>query len=128
MAKQKFKKRRSYQREEKPEKIFKQMTRDHLDVLHDIEFSIVSTCRSHSEIDDRMIASALKSAVADTEPVDRLSAALVKDLAQTREMRASVTGDIWIKGLKVVLQSVHTHSDTQPGDREYLSFIQDYVV
>jgi len=122
MAKRKLKKRRSYQHKEKPENIFKQMTRDHLDVLHDIEFSIVSTCCSHSEIDDRMIASALRSVLNGSVPADRLSAALVNDLARTREMRARTTEDIWFKGIKVVLQSVNNHSDKKPGTRDYLDF------
>ena len=129
MLKSKFKKRRSYERKEKPEKIFKQMTRDHLDVLQNIEFSILSTCRNHDDIDDRIIASALKTAVAGSEPVGELSAILINDLVQIRQMRGdSVPDNIWTDGLKVVLRSVRNHSDTQPGDRDYLTFIQNYVV
>ena len=131
MLKPKFKKRRNYERKEKPEKIFKRMTRDHLDVLQNIEFSIISTCRSHGNIDDRIIASALKTAIAGSEPVGELSAILINDLVQIRQMRddeGAVTDSIWTDGLKVVLQSVHNHSDAQPGDRDYLAFIQDYVV
>ena len=37
-------------RQEKPEKIFKQMTNDHVDVLQNIEFSIVSAYRRSSNI------------------------------------------------------------------------------
>ena len=128
MIKRKFKKRRKYERVEKPAKILKQMTRDHVDVLQNIEFSIVSTCRNHDDIDDRMIASALKTAIDGSEPVGELSAALVNDLAGFREMRPSVQDDIWTKGLKVVLESVHTHSDRKPGDRDYLAFIRNYVI
>lgn len=128
MVKRKFKKRRKYERVEKPAKIFKQMTRDHVDVLQNIEFSIVSTCRNHDDIDDRVIASALKTAINGSEPVGELSAVLVNDLAGFREMRPPVPDDIWTKGLKVVLESVHTHSDTKPGDRDYLSFIRNYVI
>ena len=129
MLKPKFKKRRNYERKEKPEKIFKRMTRDHLDVLQNIEFSILSTCRNHDDIDDRIIASALKTAVAGSEPVGELSAILINDLVQIRQMRGdSVPDNIWTDGLKVVLRSVRNHSDTQPGDRDYLTFIQNYVV
>jgi hypothetical protein len=28
----------------------------------------------------------------------------------------------------VVLQSVHNHSDARPGDRDYLTFIRNYIV
>jgi hypothetical protein len=128
MSKLKFKKRRNYERKEKPEKIFEQMTRDHLDVLQNIEFSIVSTCCDRIDIDDRIIASALKTAIVGGEPADALSAVLINNLTNTRRMRADVSDTIWANGLKVVLQSVHTHSDARPGDRDYLTFIQNYVV
>ena len=128
MLKRKFKKRRNYERKEKPEKIFKRMTRNHLDVLQNIEFSIVSTCRNYGDIDDSIIASALKTAIAGSDPVGELSAILINDLVQIRQMRAAVPDNIWTDGLKVVLQSVRTHSDLQPGDRDYLTFIQNYVV
>lgn len=128
MLKPKFKKRRNYERKEKPEKIFKQMTRHHLDVLQNIEFSIVSTCNNHGGIDDKIIAAALKTTIADSEPVDELSTILINDLVQTRRMRADVPDNIWTNGLKVVLQSVHNHSDARPGDRDYLAFIRNYVV
>jgi hypothetical protein len=128
MSKLRFKKRRNYERKERPEKIFKQMTRDHIDVLQNIEFSIVSACRGHSGIDDNIIASALKAAIAGDEPADELSALLINDLANTRRMREDVPDTIWTNGLKVVLQSVHNHSDARPGDRDYITFVQNYVV
>jgi len=119
---------RKFIREEKPEKIFKRMTRNHLDVLQNIEFSIVSTCRGHRDIDDKIISSALRAAIAGDEPADELSALLTKDLANIRRMRADVPDKIWTNGLKVVLESVHNHSNTRPGDRDYLTFIQNFVV
>ncbi len=128
MSKLRFKKRRNYERKERPEKIFKQMTRHHIDVLQNIEFSIVSACRGNSGIDDKIIASALKAAIAGDEPADELSALLTNDLANTRRMREDVPDTIWTNGLKVVLQSVHNHSDARPGDRDYITFVQNYVV
>jgi hypothetical protein len=127
MLKPKFKKRRNYQRQEKPEKLFKEMTRHHLDVLESIESSIVTVCGSYSDIDDRIIASAMKTSIAGGEPESFLAAEVIGDLTYVRQTRADVTDDIWTKGLKVVLQSVHTHSDIQPGDREYLNFIRTFV-
>jgi hypothetical protein len=47
MKKPKYKKRRNYEHKEKPEKIYKRMGRDHVDVLQNIEFSIVSASRRH---------------------------------------------------------------------------------
>jgi hypothetical protein len=127
--KPKYKKRRNYQRKEKPEKLYKRMTRDHVDVLQNIEFAIVSTCRRYEDIDDCIIVSALKTAIAGSEPVEELSAALIYDLAQIRQIRGEPTPDnIWTDGLKVVLWSVRNHSDANPGDRDYLAFIQNFVV
>jgi len=128
MSKLRFKKRRNYERKEKPEKIFKQMTQHHLDVLQNIESSIVSTCRDHSGIDDNIIASTLKAAIAGNEPADALSALLMNNLANIRQIRPDVPDTIWTKGLKVVLESVLNHSDARTGDRDYLTFIQNYVV
>ncbi len=127
MSKLKFKKRRSYDRREGPEKIFTQMTRDHVDVLQNIEFSIVRTCKRDGEIDDKIIASALKSAIADSEPAGELAGMVVEGLGQLREKRSDVEGNVWTKGLKVVLESVHTHSELRPGDKDYLDFIRNFV-
>ena len=129
MIKPKYKKRRNYEHKEKPEKIYKRMTRNHVDVLQNIEFSIVSACRRHEDIDDSIIASALKTAIAGSEPVGELSAVLIDDLAHIRQIRDEpIPDNIWTDGLKVVLWSVRNHSDAQPGDRDYLAFIQNYAV
>ena len=128
MSKIKIRRRRKYERKENPKKIFKQMTRDHLDVLQNIEFSIVSTCRDCCDIDDSIIASALKTAIAGGEPADELSGLLINNLESIRQARLDVQETIWKNGLKVVLESVHTHSGAQPGDRDYLKFVLRYVV
>jgi len=104
------------------------MTRDHLGVLQNIEFSIVSTCSDCCDIDDSVIASALKTLIADGEPADELSGLLVNSLENTRLVRVDVPETIWKNGLKVVLESVHTHSKARPGDRDYLNFVLPYVV
>ncbi len=118
---------RKFIREEKPEKIFKRMTRNHLDVLQNIESTILSASRSHSNIDDKIVASALKTAIADEDPVEELSGLLVKDLDNTRLIRADVSNQLWKDGLKVVLKSVYNHSAAQAGDRDYLDFVSEYV-
>ena len=128
MSKNKIIRRRKFERQENPRKILKQMTRDHLDVLQNIEFSIGSTYRRCPDIDDRVIASALKTALADGKPADELSTLLINKIECIRQTRLDVPDTIWKNGLKVVLKSVHTHSDAQPGDRDYLNFVLHYVV
>ena len=127
MVKRKFKKRRNYQRKENPKKMMKEMANNHLDVLQNIEFSILETCREHQKIDDRTVAAALKNAIDGSEPADLLTTELVKNLDHYRHLNLSVSDEIWTKGLEVVLNSVHTHSDTKPGDKYYLAFIQSFI-
>lgn len=128
MVKLKFKKRRNYQRQENPEKNYKQMTQHHVDVLENIEHSILATYRNCEALDDGVVASALKSAIDGSEPDGSLAVMVRDDLALVRQTRFDVAEDIWNKGLRVVLWSVHNHSDTQPGDKEYLYFIRTFVV
>jgi len=118
---------RKFIRQEKPEKIFKQMTSDHVDVLQNIEFSIVSASRCNSNIDDRVVASVLKTAIAGGDAADELSHSLIKALEDIRLLRADVSDEIWKNGLKVVLQSVCDHSDMRTGDRDYLEFISSFL-
>jgi hypothetical protein len=127
MAKQKIKRRRSYQRVERPEKMLKQMSRDHLEVLHCIESSIVYTCRDHDDIDDRTIALALKTSIDSSEPADQLTTLLVENFAESRQMYDPVPDEIWLKGLKVVLFSVNNHSSKKPGAKDYLDFTKGYI-
>jgi len=122
MTKRKFKKRRPYEKIENPRTVFRKMTRDHVDVLENIEFALVSAWRKDASIDDRAVALALKAAIVQSPPADALAARLYGELAAVRSFREDVADDIWKAGLKVVLESVHTHSDAAPGDYEYLSF------
>jgi len=114
-------------RQEKPEKIFKQMTSDHVDVLQNIEFSIVSAYRRSSNIDDKVVASALKTVIAGGDAADELSHSLIEALEDIRLLHADVSDEIWKNGLKVVLQSVYDHSDMRTGDRDYLKFISPFL-
>jgi hypothetical protein len=103
------------------------MTNDHVDVLENIEFSIVSAYRSNSNIDDKVVASALKTVMAGDDAADGLSHSLIEAIEDMRLLRADVSDEIWKKGLKVVLQSVYDHSDMQTGDRDYLDFISPFL-
>jgi hypothetical protein len=127
MAKQKFKKRRPYQRTESPKQIYKEMTTHYVDVLQNIETAIITACDEHESIDDKTIAAALKALIGDGRPTGSLTAFLLETLKVTRLNRPDVSDEIWTKGLKVVLESVHTHSDRNPGDTDYIDFIRDFV-
>ncbi|MBN2183122.1 MAG: hypothetical protein JW715_14515 [Sedimentisphaerales bacterium] len=130
MAKFKLKgrKRKYICREEKPAKIFRQMTENHVDVLENIEFAIVNTWRDNQHIDDKAVAAALKSLIIKEEESKNITACpLIKAIENARLIRSDVSDEIWTKGLKVVLESVHTHSEAEEGDRSYLEFAEMFI-
>ena len=122
------KKRRPFEEVQNPHKLFRKMTQHHTDVLQNIEFALVSKYREHSVIDDRAVAQALEAAITDTEPTDAMSNVLFETLKETRLIRSDVSNDLWRAGLKVVLKSVHTHSDVRTGCRGYLNFVSGFIV
>lgn len=108
-------------------KLLRRMTRDHQDVLQNIEFILVSGYREDGRIDDRIIAQALKAAIRGEVPESARAQSLNESLDEMRELRADVPDDIWRVGLRTVLQSVQRHSNLRPGEREYLDFVSDFV-
>lgn len=104
-------------------KLLRRMTRDHLDVLQNIESIFISAYHEDGSIDDCVIAEVLKVAIRGEEPVSARAQWISDDLDEVRNLRADVTDDIWRDGLKTVLQSVRRHSDLRPGEREYLDFV-----
>ena len=111
----------------KPRKSMKRMARDHLDVLQNIEFVLVSGYRSDRSIDDRIIADVLIAAIFDAEPEDTRARSLNESMESIRVLRSDIPDDIWRDGLRTVLESVHRHSSLKPGSRGYLDFVSDYV-
>jgi len=109
-------------------KLLKRMARDHQDVLQNIEFVLVSGYRSDRSIDDRIVADVLKAAILDDIPEDARAQTLNEGLEEVREIRSDISDDIWLDGLRTVLQSVHRHSSLIAGSRGYLDFVSDYVL
>ena len=108
-------------------KLLKRMTRDHQDVLQDIEFVFISRYREDGRIDDRIVANTLKAAISGDTAEDALAESLNKDLEGVRLLRSDISDEIWRDGLQTVLQSVHRHSYLRPGEREYLDFVCDFI-
>ncbi len=108
-------------------KLYHQMPRDHVDVLQNIEFALVSAWRDNEMIDDSVIASALKISIAGGKPADERTAGVVQRLSAIREVRPDISDELWNNGLKVVLESVHTHSTLARGDTGYLDFISRFL-
>ena len=108
-------------------KLLRRMTRDHVDVLQNIESVLISAYREDGSIDDRIIAEVLKAAIRGEEPESARAQSLNEDLTEMRELRADVPDKIWRDGLRTVLQSVQRHSNLRPGEREYLDFVSDFI-
>jgi hypothetical protein len=109
-------------------KLLKRMTRDHQDVLQDIEFVFISRYREDGRIDDRIISNALKAAIGGDTAENALAESLNKDLEGVRLFRSDVSDEIWRDGLRTVLQSVQRHSNLRPGEREYLDFVSYFIL
>jgi len=112
----------------KPRKSIKHMARHHLDVLQNIEFTIISRYCSDRSIDDLIVADALRAVILDTETEDSRAQSLGESLEGIREFRADISDDIWREALRTVLQSVQRHSSLKPGNRWYLDFVSDFVL
>lgn len=120
----------TYQHERENKLDMKQMSRDHLDVLQNIEFALVTAARQDDAIDDRIIDEALGIAFRGTEPQEGahpLAVELHAALEDLREIREDVTDAIWKAGLKTVRESVRRHSSLTPGEKTYLRFVGPYV-
>jgi hypothetical protein len=110
-----------------PGKLMKHMSRDHFDVLQNIEFTLVRRWREDREIDDSVVSAALRASLKNVTAEQPLVAGLVEDLKSVREMRADVSADVWHDALRVVDDSVHNHSQLRPGETSYLSFASRYL-
>ena len=110
------------------DKLLKRMTRDHRDLLQNIEFIFISQYRDGRRIDDRIVADALKAAISGDMAEDALAESLNNDLGEIRRLRSDISDDIWRDGLRTVLQSVQRHSNLRPGEREYLDFVSDFII
>ena len=110
-----------------PRKLFKRMTKDHQDVLQNIEYVLVSQYREDRRIDDCIVAYALKAAIRGDMAENDLAESLNKELGEMRQFRSDVSDDIWRDGLRIVLQSVERHSNFRPGEQEYLDFVSDFI-
>ena len=117
----------SLKKEPDSDKLLRRMTRDHLDVLQNIEFSLVSAHRDDNSIDDLKIATALKAAICGDFSEDYGVNSLIDGLDQIRRLRSDVSDEVWQAGLQTVLKSVRRHSSLKASDRGYLNFVSSFL-
>ena len=109
-------------------KLSKRMSRGHVDVLQNIEFALLSGHREDPTIDDRIVADVLKAAISGDVSEDARVQSLSEGLEEVRQLRSDVSDDVWLDGLRTVLQSIHRHSNLRPGSRAYLDFISAFII
>ena len=110
------------------DKLMRRMTKDHLDVLQNIEFAIVTKYREDGSIDDGITANALKAAIGNGLTQDERAVSINEALQAIRKSRSDVPDNVWQAGLQTVLDSVRRHSDLRPGRTDYLDFVCEFVV
>jgi hypothetical protein len=108
-------------------KLMKRISGEHADVLQNIEFTILQCHKQDGRIDDRAVSAAIHACLHDEEPDDPRVADIVEALESMRDFRDDVDDDVWRKALQVVDDSVRRHSQLQPGQTSYLSFIAQFV-
>jgi hypothetical protein len=120
----------TYQHERENKLNMKSMSRDHLDVLQNIEFTLVRAARQVTDIDDRTVDAALGLALSGEDPNesnDLLAVDLCKVLREMRESRLDVSDNLWRAGLKTVRDSVRRHSSLAKGEMRYIKFVEPYL-
>ena len=105
----------------------KRMTRDHQDVLENIEFVFVEAYREDDSIDDAAVLETLRAALGRAEATDPRAMDMLERLAEVRELRSDVSDEVWRGGLHIVQQSVRRHSLGRPGETDYLRFIATFI-
>lgn len=108
-------------------KLMKRMSRNHIDVLQNIESIILLAADKYSEIDDCAVHQALESILHNQLPETAASLLVFGSLRGIREIRNDVDDELWRDGIRVVKDSVQTHSTLAPGETHYLDFASPFV-
>jgi hypothetical protein len=108
----------------------KHLERDHIDVLQNIEFTLVAVARKDPTVDDAIIDQALRTCIGGgglPEDADPRVATLCSMIEGMRSSRTDVSDEIWAAGLRKIQKSVRLHSSLAPGETSYLEFVRPYV-
>ncbi|MGP0070066.1 MAG: hypothetical protein ACLQGP_41520 [Isosphaeraceae bacterium] len=120
----------AYQHDRESKTSMKHMTRDHLDVLQNIEAMLIAYAREEPSVDDRVIDEALglsRQDEGDIEDAQVHVKGLCLFLHDLRATRADVSDTIWQGALRTVQDSVRRHSSLRPGDKAYINFVSNYI-
>jgi hypothetical protein len=104
----------------------RRMMRDNTDLLQNIEFVFNSAYRQWEGVDDAVCHAAIESALTGVPAHNPISALLVENLGRVRRLRPELPDEDWRNALRVVAESIRTHSSRRAGEVDYLAFIDDF--
>jgi len=107
-----------------------EITDQHQDVLQNIEMACMMAWQKKPAIDDATLLRGLVAAMLRTRPEDPLAATVYDEIDAMHALRRQVheiEDALWLDSLRVVAESVRTHSSLRPGASEYLDFIRPFL-
>ncbi len=107
-------------------KLFKTVTAENQDILQNIEFILLKNYRNNKMIDDKLCGEALRVLLYEKNCDLSLVYNIVEELRQIREIRNDISEKVWRDSLRIVLDSIRTHSSMKPDERNYLHFISHF--
>src|SRR5262245_7148002 len=103
---------------------WEEITRNHADVLAEIETTLLDCWREIEGVDDHWVHHGLVGAMRDQPPDHPTAWFVYWRLKQVLERRDDVPPEVWLDALRVVDQSVRDHSSLKHQDRSYLAFLR----
>lgn len=106
---------------------WQEITRQLPDVLQNIEVTLADCWHMEPELDDALVHHSLRAAMLRSRPEDVNARMIFVRLEMMRSLREDVDPADWHDALRVVDESVRTHSTLAPGECNYLLFIAPFV-
>ena len=104
-----------------------EITRNHADLLYEIESLLVDCWRQIEGIDDHWTHLGLVAAMRDDPPDHPTADVVFQALKAMRSLRDEIDSELWLDALRVVDQSLRSHSSLRHGDRSYLGFAMAFL-
>jgi hypothetical protein len=116
-----------YVHDRNPKRRMEKMSREHEDLLQNIEAVLVQAYRDDPDVDDRVATGALRACINGVTPDDPVVDEVADGLRAIREFREDIAEKVWLEALRVVDDSVRLHSRLEPGETSYLDFAEPYI-
>jgi len=101
-------------------------TNSYANILFDLESMLAQIAEQDSEIDAQLLEQGLRAAIRKRPATDRRAIMIAELLGRIPEIN-EVDEEVFQTAMRVVYTSVNTHSDCEPGERNYLDFVAEWV-